>query len=92
MYKEMVGVIDEFIKNDFHKIPRIRDFLLHIVLRDYHNIANSLTLGENTMMDFIKTFLHSDHFAFFTRDLLHISTLRVYRLLHLAQYLNFAKA
>ena len=69
MYKELVAVINEFIKNDLHKIPMIRDFLLNIVLKDYHNIANNINLGENTMIDFIQTFLHLDHFAFFTRYL-----------------------
>lgn len=65
MYKEIAVVFSEIIRLHFHKIKLIKDFILHTVIKNFHKIANSIHFSENTLLEFVELFSHSDDFSQF---------------------------
>lgn len=72
MYKEILNVIVEMIRNSFHKVTTVKQFLLHIVLTDFDNIARNMHFIEHTLMELVKMFLQVDNFPYFVPYVLDI--------------------
>jgi hypothetical protein len=61
-----MSVVTELIKNRYHKIVFVRDFLLN-VLKHIDVISNSINLTESMLEDLIQTYLQVDNFSHFTK-------------------------
>ncbi|XP_058802826.1 uncharacterized protein LOC131670866 [Phymastichus coffea] len=68
MYKEIGSVIVELIKNNFHKMALIKNFLLEVVLKNFNSISNYIQFTEQILADLINLYLQVNHFSGFSHE------------------------
>lgn len=67
MYKEIVCVIVELLKNNFHKKAFIKNFLVDVVLKNLGTISSCTQFTEQNLVDLINLYLQVDNFSGYSR-------------------------